>query len=270
MKVLITGASGFLGREFTKLINKKKYKCFFLSRRFKTKKYCYAPLQRYSNIKKVLEFVKPDIIVNLAAEINFKKKIKNLYNINARPLKIFSEYCAKEKKYLIHSSTVMIHGAQNTYSSRSSLLPQNGYGKSKLLGDRIIINSKCKYTILRFGGIYGKNGPKHLSINKFINDARRGNKIIFSGNPYSCRNYVFVGDAAKILMKCLEKNIYGIFYIGGEKQNFETMLKKINKILGRKKEIVYKKNNEPINNQLVLYDKIIKQLSFSKSLKLIK
>ena len=71
-------------------------------------------------------------------------------------------------------------------------------------------------------------------------------------------------------MKCLEKNIYGIFYIGGEKQNFATMLKKINKILGQKKEIVYKRNNEPINNQLVLYDKIIKQLSFSKSLKLIK
>lgn len=270
MKVLITGASGFLGKEFVKLINKKKYKCFFLSRKFKTRNYYHAPLHSYSKIKKVLESIKPDIIINLAAEINFKKKAKNLYSINSKPLKIFSEYCAKEKKYLIHSSTVMIHGIRNTYSSKTSQLPQNDYGKSKLLADKYIIDSKCKYTILRFAGIYGKNGPKHLSINKFINDARCGKKIIFSGNPYSYRNYVFVGDAAKILMKCLEKKINGIFYIGGEKQSFLTMLKKINKILGQKKEIICKKNNEPINNQIVLSDKIIKHLSFSQSLGLIK
>ena len=30
MKVLITGSSGFLGKEFIRLINKKKYNCFYL------------------------------------------------------------------------------------------------------------------------------------------------------------------------------------------------------------------------------------------------
>ena len=174
----------------------------------------------------------------------------------------------KRKKHLIQSSGTLVNGSQEYYSHKANFLPENDYGKSKLQAEKFILKSKCKYTILRFGGIYGKNGPQHLGINKFIKDAFKGKTLKFKGNPYSKRNYVFVGDAAKILIKCLEKKIFGVFYIGGEIQTFSKMIKKISRVIGKKKKVIFKNTFEPRNNQIVISDKLIRQVSFSQSLNL--
>ena len=132
----------------------------------------------------------------------------------------------------------------------------------------MIKKTNCKHTILRFGGIYGKKGPSHLGLNKFISLALNGKKIIFGGNKKSLRNYIFVKDAAKVILNCLQHKKYGIFYVGGEILSFETMLKKINRILGKKGDVLFIKNKEKINSQIIKTDKIIKYSSFVESLKL--
>ena len=152
---------------------------------------------RFSNILKYNRS-----LIGSGALINARKTYDRIKNIRQTELKIFSQYCAKEKKHLIQSSGTLVNGSQEYYSHKASLLPENDYGKSKLKAEKFILKSKCKYTILRFGGIYGKNGPQHLGINKFIKDAFKGKTLKFKGNPYSKRNYVFVSDAAKILIKC--------------------------------------------------------------------
>ena len=38
MKILITGSTGFLGREVVKLINKKKFNLYFITKKKKKKK----------------------------------------------------------------------------------------------------------------------------------------------------------------------------------------------------------------------------------------
>ena len=47
-------------------------------------------------------------------------------------------------------------------------------------------------------------------------------------------------------------------------------IKKINRIIGKNKKVIFKKNFEPINNQIVINDKLIRQVSFSQSLNLIR
>ena len=46
------------------------------------------------------------------------------------------------------------------------------------------------------------------------------------------------------------------------------MLKKINRILGKKGDVLFIKNKEKINSQIIKTDKIIKYSSFVESLKL--
>lgn len=271
MKVLITGSSGFLGTELKKILTKKKYKCHFLTRKNKKKlNHYYCPLQNHKNLKIFLNNIKPDVIVNLAADVNLKKKTKNMYNINSRPLKIFSNYCSKEKKYLIQSSSILVNGDHRIYSHKTKFKPKNHYGKSKLLAERYIIESGCACTILRFGGIYGEKGPDHLVINNFIRNVIKGKKLQFIGNPKSKRNYIYVKDAAKIIKKCIDKKIYGIFYSGGEILTFEEMIKKINSKLLRKNIIFIKSINKPVEDQIILNDKIIELTPFSKALSLMK
>jgi len=271
MKILITGSKGFLGRSVVRLINKKKNDLYFIVRRKKkVKKNFFCDLGNLKRIKYIVNFLKPDVIINLAAEVNFLKKTKKMYKVNSVVPKIFAQYCKKYNKHLIQASGTLVNGIHSLYNRKTKLNPANAYGKTKLLGEKYIQKTKCKYTIIRFGGIYGKNGPKHLGINNFINQAISKKKLVFSGNPKSKRNYVFIEDAARSIVKCMNQKKLGIFYLGGEIQSFKMMIEKINLILGSKKKILYKINKELKSDQIIKNDKNFKIKSFSTSLKIIK
>ena len=271
MNVLLTGSSGFLGKEVVKILDKQKYNLTFITRRRKRKKnYIFCNLTDLKKLKVILKETEPDVVINLAAEVNFKQNTKNMYNINSRCPYEIAKYCKKKKIHFIHVSGTIINGIKKIYSRRTKFNPINHYGKSKLQGDILIKKTNCNHTILRFGGIYGKEGPTHLGVNKFINLALNGKKIIFDGNKKSLRNYIFVKDAAKVILNYLQNKKYGVFYVGGEILSFETMLKKINRILGKKRDVLFIKNKEKINSQIIKNDKIIRHTSFVESLKLLR
>ena len=270
MKILITGATGFLGKALVKLINKEKKLYFLTIKKNKIKNSFYCNLEDLKKIKYITNLVEPDVIINLAAEINFAKKIKKMHNINAIVPKIFAQYCKKHSKHLIHASSISVNGIHSLYNHKTKLNPINAYGKTKLVGEKYIQKTRCNYSIIRFSGIYGRNGPSHLGINNLINLAINKKRLIFSGNSKSKRNYVFVEDAAKSIINCMNRKKLGIFYLGGETQSFKVMLEKINSLLGSKKKILFKKNKELTSHQIVQRNKIFKVKSFSESLKIIK
>ena len=201
MNILITGSSGFLGQELCDLLKNKNFNLSYLNRKkshFKDS--ITINLNNINNLKQLsnlLYSINPDVIINLAAIVDFRKKLKDIKAINSILPDKLSKYCYNYNKYLIHISSVSVHGTKNLYSTRTKYHPNNNYSKSKLQGDKYVIKSKCKYSILRFGGIYGNEGPDHLIINNFINKKKQIKKI-FKGNINSRRNYIYVKDAAKI------------------------------------------------------------------------
>ena len=71
MKILITGASGFLGKEVVNIFKNKKYKIFKISRT--NKNFNNYNLENTQAVSKLLNKIQPDIIINLAAKVDFKK-----------------------------------------------------------------------------------------------------------------------------------------------------------------------------------------------------
>lgn len=271
MNILITGSSGFLGKEVVKILKKSNHKLFFLVRKKNKKKnYISCNLKNLNKLKNLLNKLNPDIVINIAAEVNLKKRTKDMYKVNAYAPSLIAKFCKKNDAQLIHVSSIVVHGIKKIYSEKSDYNPVNYYGKSKLKGDILITKSNCRYTILRFGGIYGKKGPNHLSLNKFIDLARKKEKIIFDGNTKSLRNYIFVNDAAKIIVNCIKNKKNGIFYLGGQILSFETMLKKISKIFKLKNEIKFVNKTKRKFNQTIKTHKILNLTSFTKSLQIIK
>ena len=94
--------------------------------------------------------------------------------------------------------------------------------------------------------------------------ASKGKKISFQGNKASLRNYIFVKDVAKVILKCIKSKKYGTFYIGGQVLSFERMLILINKILGKGKKIKFISNPEKKSEQIIKSDKIINYTSRSQ------
>ena len=91
MRILITGSKGFLGRSVVKLINKKDNLYFITRKKNKNKKNFYCDLENLKRVKYIVNFLKPDVIINLAAEVNFIKKTKKMHKVNSLVPKIFSQ-----------------------------------------------------------------------------------------------------------------------------------------------------------------------------------
>ncbi len=84
MKILITGSSGYIGGCLFEFL-KKKYYVYGIDKALpklkKQKNFFQCNLLNFSKIDKIINFIKPDIIIHLAAKstIDFIKKKKGIH-----------------------------------------------------------------------------------------------------------------------------------------------------------------------------------------------
>ena len=222
-KILVTGADGFLGKEVIEIIKQNNFDFISVSKKNSGKNYELCNLSSPADVYKLLEKTQPDVIINLAATVDFKKrKIKHFYPVNVLLPAILGNYCQKKKSYLVHCSGIIVHGfSHKLYNINTSITPDTGYGKSKLFADNLIVGSGCVNSILR------KNGPTHLSINKAISGSMKGIVPSVVGRGNAKRNYIYVKDAAQAIVKCFEQRITGIHYLGGEIKTINGMINDI-------------------------------------------
>ena len=228
--ILLTGAFGFLGKEVYKLLSNYGYNITAVSHKLSDlSKYTLCDLSKPEELVNLLEKIKPGIVINLAAKVNFEEKnMSDYYGINILCPAVMSYYCAINNTLMIQASSIMVHGSSfSNYNLDTPYRPDSYYGKSKLFADNLIVASGCIHSILRFGGIFGKNGPAHLGINRSINNAIEGMVPSFIGTGDAKRNYIYVKDAAEAILKCVDENITGINYIGGEIKTVNGMLNDI-------------------------------------------
>ena len=260
-KILLTGENGFLGKKIKKKLLKKKN--FLLIKKKSGSKYC-IDLKDPKKVKTFLKKTQPDIIINAAVRANFnkEKKFKNMNKINCESVKVMANYCKTKSKKLIQVSGSIVHPKSRKYNLNTKLEPKNYYGRTKLNADKFIINKKINYTIIRFGGIFGKMGPSHLFINKILKS--KAKNIKYTGNFHVKRNYIHVEDAANNIIKIIQKNLKGIFYSGGEIISFRKMLNLIAKKKKISIDLIYRNNGD--FDEIVENNKLFKFKKFSNCL----
>ena len=239
--ILLTGATGFLGKEVYKILSSRDYEIKAISSvSYRLKNHIPCDLSNPKELIRLLHKVNPSIVINLAAKISFNAStVSSLYALNVLCPAIIADYCLNNDSLLLQASTIAVNGNnEKKYGVDTSLHPDTNYGKSKLYADELIQASGCNFTILRYGGIFGLNGPDHLGINSAINNSVEGTVPSLIGTGDAIRNYIYVKDAAQALVKCFEEEITGIHYLGGEEKTIKSMLNDICDvfILGRKPE----------------------------------
>lgn len=209
--LLITGATGFVGRRLLKKIIDKRIKARCLIRNKKKidgdgdneLEIIQGDLSDRDALYDATQSV--DTVVHLAAVIKSSDP-NEFMNVNVHGTKNLVEACVKNRvKRIIYVSSLDV-----------TLNETNIYGKTKAIGEDIIKNSNIDYIILRPSLIYGKGSKDITLLTELIN---RYPLIPVVGNGEGKLQPVYVDDVCDAIVKLIESDKKNkIYHIAGEQK----------------------------------------------------
>ena len=221
MKILITGINGLLGNSLYKLLQNSDHKLFFSSRNLGGLANYKVDISNKGEVNSFFASQKPDIVINCAAMANVdlcEEENELCWKINVGGVKNLVDACKRHSTHLTHISTDYIFDGKKEsgiYNEGDDPNPQGYYAKSKLEGERVIVDSNISYSILRTILAYGIH--EKANIVTFVKNSLEENKTVNLVSD-QVRMPTFADDLSRACIKASEKKAEGIFHICGPDQ----------------------------------------------------
>jgi len=207
MKILVTGASGRLAKEFIKISNQKNIKLFPFSRE-------ELDISNPSQLRSVFKKILPNAVVNFAAytNVDLAEKINRELSINANinGPSLLSSMCSEYNSKLCHISTSFVFDGQkplsDSYSEKDATFPINEYGKDKLIGENLIKQNMNNYFIIRTNWLFGSTNDFLV---KMISLARENKKISAISNQYG--SFTSIKDLSSFCLDIIDTDQFGVY-----------------------------------------------------------
>lgn len=176
-------------------------------------------ITNHAELSYIIDLYNPNIIINTAA-ISSPDYCENhkdeCWQTNVIAVENISKICKEKNIYLQHFSTDFIfNGTEYSYPENSHPTPCSLYGQSKSESEKIVINSGCKYSIIRTSLVYGilKHQRKPNFLNWVINSLNENKHINVVSDQY--RTPTLVDDIAFGSIELALKQSEGIFNLAG-------------------------------------------------------
>ena len=227
MKVLITGSNGLLGQKLLhklRVDNSIELIATSIGENRVTEKegykYISLDITNKQELEKVIYSEKPNVIINTAAMTNVdacEDKKQECDNLNVDAVKYLSDCSLEINSHFIQISTDFIFdGSSGPYTEEAIPNPLSYYGLSKLKSETILLESTCKWTILRTIIVFGV--AEKLS---------KGNLVLWAkgalekGDPLNIiddqfRSPTLAEDLADACILSFKKEKYGIYNASGK------------------------------------------------------
>lgn len=289
MNILITGGAGYIGSHIVKQLGEQTSHNITIIDNLSTgfeKNILYGKLikEDLKNTNKIEEIFKKnnfDVIIHFAASIvvpeSVQDPLKYYMNNTVNTTNLINLAIKYKIKKFIFSSTAAVYGNSSSVavSETSTLNPLNPYGWSKLMSERILIdsaisaatskinkdNSNFKYVILRYfnvagasiDGKIGQSFPNATHLIKIASEvvANKREKMFIFGDDYdtydgTCiRDYIHIEDLANAHLMAIDYNESDIFNCGyNNGYSVKEVISTIKKISNDDFEVVIKKRRE--------------------------
>ena len=294
---LVTGGTGFIGSNISKLLVKKKFNVKIFDNNSR------GSISKIKNFKNKVKFIKGDIRNKKALNNALKKTdaVVHLAYINGtkkfytEPVKILEiavkgilnvlECCIENniKELYLASSSEVYQTPNKIPTDENEMLkipdifnPRYSYGGGKILTELMGVHYGKKYfkklIIFRPHNVYGPNMGNDHVIPEFINRFKKikNNKFSILGSGEETRSFIFINDFVDAFDLLLKKGKHlNIYNIGtDEKVKINLLVNTISKFFNKKIFINHKKIAKGSTKNRCPDIKKIKKLGFKQMYKL--
>ncbi len=237
MKILVTGADGFIGSHLCDALLKDNHEIIAVSRNFNkiiSDKYDFTKIHLhkvdvtdFSELSKIITENKPEIIIHLAGETSHKKSFENpMYDvdINLKSTLCILETIRKSElncKFIL-GSTFIVVGKPETLPINEivNCNPTTVYGTTRLASEHLCKIYHNVYDLdtmsFRITNAFGPREqyltPTKNALNYLIYQAYVGKDVTIYNNGQFFRDIIFVSDVIPALQTIMEKGTPGNLY----------------------------------------------------------
>lgn len=272
--ILVTGATGFIGRYLVEGLLKKNYKIAVLANK--------APaVDKWAEDSRIrifrVDITKPrgfltlprrlkiEAVFHLAAHIpklDSAQDFRDCVRVNLGGAYNLLEYAkVKKVRKIINTSTVCVYYTDKFYLMRlkenSRVCPLNYYGITKLAAESLFekykIEHRAKVVSLRCSVVYGVGQDRTKVLPLFIQRAINNQNLEIFGEGIKIEDYVYVKDVVDANILALTGNADGIYNIGsGKGTNVVDLAKAIIQIFDSKSKIRFNRPKKEDAKQIIM------------------
>ena len=213
MNILVTGANGQLGMEMRNVSAGSADRYIFTD-------VDELDITDADAVDRVVSSESIDIIINCAAYTNVDKAEEDEQTadlINHRAVAILASAAAKYGATLIHISTDYVFDGHSCipYKEDDPTSPTGAYGRTKLAGERVVIESGCRYLIFRTAWLYSTYGKNFVKTMMKLTAEKDSLNVVFDqvGTP-TC-----AADLAALIYKVVTERMLdrqGVYHFSNE------------------------------------------------------
>ena len=206
MKILVTGSNGLIGTNILPVLAKE----FEI---IPTTEDQWDILNRDLG-EEIVRTHKPDILINLAAITNVdgcEDNVELAHRVNVDGAGLLAGICREQRIKLLHFSTDYVFDGTSTrpYTEEDPPNPLSVYGRSKLLGERKVLETHPSSVVIRTEWIYGSGGENFIT--KVTKIAREKGRVEVVDDQTGAPTYA--QDLAEPVKALTASNKSGIYHV---------------------------------------------------------
>lgn len=219
-RVLVTGASGLLGRQVYKLLEEGNWTVRGLYSTRYHDRLVRCDLTKEAELEKQFRDFSPDVVVHLAAERRpdvCHKNTSDAQVLNVDVTQSVVKNCIKFNAWMLYLSTdYVFDGTSPPYAVDATPNPLSEYGEQKLQAEQVTLKQSPTSAVLRVPLLYGQMEHfKESGVTALYPDLKSG--AMTKAEHTQKRYPTYTSDVARVIVKMLEvhcddKPIEGIFH----------------------------------------------------------